>query len=715
MTLTTNLKNNFKQLYSHCSNNKEFKLLNQAYFVFVLKSNAYNQEINHFFNITTLPFFKFIGVSRFEEAYFLRQKAFKGPILMMGQSLPHHLLFYAQENITFTLTDKNQLDLLDQFKKTTQQNQIKLNVFIKIDTGMNRLGLYPNELESFLKKLKTFSFINVEGVMTHFSCADNVHSSFTSKQLNVFVESLSIFKKYNYDLSFISFGNSATFYNFKSLFKNDLIRSLEKACSQFNNVRVLFRFGIFLHGHAANPNHPLKFLKSSLEWSSKISQSSRTHAFFPVGTVHGISSQWPGVIINNCFYPFYRVTERYSVLETRLKLPLGSNVKILSKNPLHHLDFVAKQTKQKSYEIMNRIHVRSIFDENPWFETNKVPIESSLLFLKRNKNHLIHNYNKLKIKFPKSTLFIHLDHTSLAFGVTYLLSLFKDYQNTVFVVEDLLSAFKLRQQFPEVQLLSLQTPLNMQEYVSAINGSIKITFFSVDQYQIFLSLPHVIQLRCDVFFCISPKIDKRGFCLEELKKLSFSSFQSIQFFIEYEESHHNLITDLKIFMSKYQKNVNYKINLFHLKKFNKINKHVHGISSSMAIYGFHHHFKEALSFFCRISQLKNAQAGSVVSYGNTYTFRQSSQFAVLPVGYADGFSSSSFKWPYVMQNTHKFKLIGSVCMDQCMILDPYKLIDVKKPMTLFGPGLRLNTLSKKLRISPLVLLAGFFSKRLLRF
>lgn len=67
-------------------------------------------------------------------------------------------------------------------------SQMEKNAYIhiKIDTGMSRLGLQLNEVTLFLQTLKCTKYIQVEGMYTHFACADERDKMYTLMQQEVF-------------------------------------------------------------------------------------------------------------------------------------------------------------------------------------------------------------------------------------------------------------------------------------------------------------------------------------------------------------------------------------------------------------------------------------------------------------------------------------------------------------------------------------------------
>lgn len=86
-----------------------------------------------------------------------------------------------------------------------------------------------------------------------------------------------------------------------------------------------------------------------------------------------------------------------------------------------------------------------------------------------------------------------------------------------------------------------------------------------------------------------------------------------------------------------------------------------------------------------VSMVKDIPAGSVVSYGRTYTASKETTLATVPIGYADGYPRSFSNRAYMLVNGRCAPITGRVCMDQCM-LDVSGIPGVQEGMvvTVFG-------------------------------
>lgn len=75
----------------------------------------------------------------------------------------------------------------------------------------------------------------------------------------------------------------------------------------------------------------------------------------------------------------------------------------------------------------------------------------------------------------------------------------------------------------------------------------------------------------------------------------------------------------------------------------------------------------ALQWKCRVSYIKEIEAGVSVSYGGMFTADQKMRVATLPVGYADGYPRGASSKGEVLIHGKRAKILGRICMDQCMV------------------------------------------------
>lgn len=146
------------------------------------------------------------GVALPAEGVELRNNGIKKRILCLGS------FWTGQENL---LLDNSltpviyQIEQAENFNLAAKDKDIQVDIHVKIDTGMGRIGVRFDQVEEFAGKLKKFRNLNVEGLMTHFASADDLsENAFTNLQIKRFEDSLGIFNKFGFNPKYKDLANS---------------------------------------------------------------------------------------------------------------------------------------------------------------------------------------------------------------------------------------------------------------------------------------------------------------------------------------------------------------------------------------------------------------------------------------------------------------------------------------------------------------------------
>jgi len=108
-----------------------------------------------------------VAVATAEEAVALRDAGFDDTILVMGPLYSFDQYEeMARRNVDFAVVSDHMAALLPTLRGTG----LKTRVHVKIDSGMNRQGLFPTEVGPFLEAIRGIPEIDLVGVMTHFAC-----------------------------------------------------------------------------------------------------------------------------------------------------------------------------------------------------------------------------------------------------------------------------------------------------------------------------------------------------------------------------------------------------------------------------------------------------------------------------------------------------------------------------------------------------------------
>lgn len=143
----------------------------------VLKSNAYGHGLVPVARILDRESIAFFMVDSFYEARRLRASGIRSRIVVMGFTRPEHIVGNHLPDVDFAVTDTAQLMTIA--KEVTRP----IRVHLKLDTGMHRQGITPEELPEALKTLKSTPLITVVGVCSHFADADTDGSPHAALQV----------------------------------------------------------------------------------------------------------------------------------------------------------------------------------------------------------------------------------------------------------------------------------------------------------------------------------------------------------------------------------------------------------------------------------------------------------------------------------------------------------------------------------------------------
>ncbi len=163
------------------------------------------------------------AVATFEEAMELRESGITHPILILGHTFPNCYEKLAIYNIMPTVFRKDTLPLLSEAAAKMGKD---IRVHIKVDTGMGRIGITPDEKGvAFIDKLLHTKGIVLDGIFTHLPRADEEDESPSVEQCAVFTEFVQeIENKFNIQIPYKHCANSAAISHIPQSYK-ELVRA----------------------------------------------------------------------------------------------------------------------------------------------------------------------------------------------------------------------------------------------------------------------------------------------------------------------------------------------------------------------------------------------------------------------------------------------------------------------------------------------------------
>jgi alanine racemase len=149
----------------------------------------------------------YLAVAFLDEALELRRAGITAPILVLGYTSAYGIRLAAEYKITINVYSSEVLDAIaDQIDASNP-----LSIHIKLDTGMGRLGLHDEaEAISFIERALELPGLTVEGLFTHFACADERDKTYTWQQHGRFDRVVEYFGRRGIRFRYLHTGNSAT-------------------------------------------------------------------------------------------------------------------------------------------------------------------------------------------------------------------------------------------------------------------------------------------------------------------------------------------------------------------------------------------------------------------------------------------------------------------------------------------------------------------------
>ncbi len=157
------------------------KKISSAIVIGVVKADSYGHGAVKVAKRLVKEGCKFFAVAQLKEAMELKESGIKEPILIFGRLFPEHIGRAVNEGFRITLFGVQDI-------KWIEKANIKKPAFVhvKVDTGMGRVGLLPDQEPDFFNVLTSCSKCKWEGIYSHFSTSDEKDKEYASWQLSRF-------------------------------------------------------------------------------------------------------------------------------------------------------------------------------------------------------------------------------------------------------------------------------------------------------------------------------------------------------------------------------------------------------------------------------------------------------------------------------------------------------------------------------------------------
>jgi alanine racemase len=158
----------------------------------ILKANAYGHGLVPVARHFALLGATYFGVAFLEEAVALREAGITQPILVMGGIFGDQIPLFLRHDLTLTASS---IDKLKQIEEEAGRTGVTARVHLKIDTGMERIGIHYYSARGLLERAAECRHAHVEGIYSHFANADAADLTSARLQLARFLEVLEWYDK----------------------------------------------------------------------------------------------------------------------------------------------------------------------------------------------------------------------------------------------------------------------------------------------------------------------------------------------------------------------------------------------------------------------------------------------------------------------------------------------------------------------------------------
>lgn len=154
-----------------------------VHLIAVVKANAYGHGMVEVARTALQHGASWLAVGRVDEGIALRDAGITAPILVMGYTLPGDIEDAVVRALTLTVADLASVEAVSTLARRLGRI---IPVHIKVDTGMGRFGVLPDEVLPFVARVSALSGVRIEGLFTHFAVADLADKEYTWHQFRVF-------------------------------------------------------------------------------------------------------------------------------------------------------------------------------------------------------------------------------------------------------------------------------------------------------------------------------------------------------------------------------------------------------------------------------------------------------------------------------------------------------------------------------------------------
>jgi len=149
----------------------------------IVKANAYGHGLTDISRYLESSGIDSLGVGFLEEGIILRNVGIKIPILVLGGVLGYQIKLFITNDLDVTVSS---LELAESINAMMEANGRSARIHLKIDTGMGRIGISPENAPLLAEKIVKLPHLDLVGLYSHFATSDGNDNEYMYKQLERF-------------------------------------------------------------------------------------------------------------------------------------------------------------------------------------------------------------------------------------------------------------------------------------------------------------------------------------------------------------------------------------------------------------------------------------------------------------------------------------------------------------------------------------------------
>lgn len=173
----------------------------------IVKANAYGHGAVPVARTLAKAGADWFGVTCATEGIELRESGIRKPILLLTGFWEGEEKLIIKHNLTPTVTRTAQLLTLERAAVKSRSGPISFH--LKIDTGMNRLGVSPTDIPAFARTMASCPHVRLQGIYTHFASSEEFTHNKTDDQRGLFESTLQRLRELKIETSLVHMANSA--------------------------------------------------------------------------------------------------------------------------------------------------------------------------------------------------------------------------------------------------------------------------------------------------------------------------------------------------------------------------------------------------------------------------------------------------------------------------------------------------------------------------